>query len=417
MDTVSLKNNNKKHKRMVPLRYVLMPFAIIFIAIIIVAILGALAPKPAKKPPAIKAPLVEVMTLDSKAVTFSIASQGNVVPRTQTTIISEVSGAVTDVSEKFYVGGFFKKGEVLLKIDDITYQVALLQAQSRLDAAQANLAEEQARASQKEEEWLLTGKSLDKAPILALRIPQLQQAKAEVKSAKASVQEAEIKLKRTIIVAPYDAMLKAKNVDIGQYVSMGTMLATTFAVDYAEVRLPVKQKDVLFLNLPKVNQSNNAPSAVQLSYQLGSEIFTTTAQLVRYEGEVDSNSRVHYVVAKIDDPYQINSTSEQPSLRVGMYVNAKIAGRALPNLIAIPREAVYGPNTIRLVKAGHLHLQQIAILRTDAQYVYTQDDIASDMRLIITKLESAVEGMTLRIAGEEAENAPATEAINAEQGE
>ena len=117
MDTVSLKNNNKKHKRMVPLRYVLMPFTIIFIAIIIVAILGALAPKPAKKPPAIKAPLVEVMTLDSKAVTFSIASQGNVVPRTQTTIISEVSGAVTDVSEKFYVGGFFKKGEVLLKID------------------------------------------------------------------------------------------------------------------------------------------------------------------------------------------------------------------------------------------------------------------------------------------------------------
>ncbi len=419
-----------KTRRMVQLRYVLLPIAIIFLAIVFVSILGALAPKPAKKAPEIKAPLVEVMELVREDVTFTIASQGNIVPRTQTTLISEVSGAVTYVSEKFNVGGFFKKGEVLLNIDDITYRVAVLQAQARLDAAQAGLIEEQARATQKEDEWLLTGKTLSQAPILALRIPQLQQAKADVKAAEANLQEADIKLKRTIIISPYDAMLKSKSVDIGQYVSMGSVLASAFAVDFAEVRLPIKQKDVLFLNLPKVNQNHDTQSSVSISYQLGNELFSIASKLVRYEGEVDSASRVHYVVAQIDDPYRIKvsqiksdqiksnqqSANNTPALRVGMYVNAKISGKVLTDIVAIPRGAVYGANTIRLAKEGHLFLQEISILRSDADYVYTRDVIAQGMRLILTKLESSVDGMTLRIAGEQAH---VQEKVNdtAEQGE
>jgi RND family efflux transporter MFP subunit len=388
---------------MVQLRYVLSPIAIIFLALFVVGILGALAPKPAKKPPEIKAPLVEVIELVREDVTFSIASQGNVVPKTKTTLISEVSGAVTYISDKFNVGGYFKKGEVLLNIDDITYRVAVLQSQARLEAAQAGLIEEKARNAQKEDEWLLTGKTLAEAPILALRIPQLQQSKADVKAAQANLQEAEVKLRRTTIVAPYNAMIQAKNVDIGQYVSMGTVLASTFAVDFAEVRLPIKQKDVLFLNLPKVNEDSNA-SSVRLSYQMGSEIFSVSSSLTRYEGEVDSASRVHYVVAQVDDPYQIKSASASPALRVGMYVNAKVSGKILTDIIAIPRGAVYGANTIRLADKGNLFLQEISILRSDANFVYTRDIIAPDMRLITTKIESVVDGMTLRISGDETLN-------------
>jgi len=417
MSSSAVSNNNKKSKRMVPLRYVLTPFAIIFVAILIVGILGAIAPKPAKKPPEIKAPLVEVADLVRQDITFSIASQGNIMPRTQTTLISEVSGLVTHISEKFNVGGFFKKGELILQIDDIIYQVAVLQAQSRLEAAQASLIEEQARAKQKEDEWLLTGQTLEQAPILALRIPQLQQAKAEVKAAQASLTEAEVKLQRTKIIAPYDAMLKSKNVDIGQYVSIGATLASTFAVDYAEVRLPIKQKDILFLNLPKVNNSDSASSLVEINYQLGNEQFSVPSKLTRYEGEVDSASRVHYVVAQIDDPYQISTTTDTPALRVGMYVNAEVSGKILSDIIAIPRLAVYGGNTIRLAKDGHLHLQQIDIIRSDNEYVYTNDIIEEGNRLVITKLESAVEGMTLRIADEALANETDVNDDTNEQGE
>jgi len=103
---------------MVELRYVLTPFVIIFAALIILALFSIMAPKPAKKAVAIKAPLVSVVSLAPQDITFDIQSQGNVVPRTKTTLVAEVSGLVTRVADKFHVGGFFKKGERLLTIDD-----------------------------------------------------------------------------------------------------------------------------------------------------------------------------------------------------------------------------------------------------------------------------------------------------------
>jgi len=394
-------NNNKKAKRMIPLRYVLTPIAIIFLAIVGLIVVAALAPKPAKKPTIIKAPLVEVENIERQDIRFTIASQGSVLPRTQTNLVSEVSGQITSVNDKFNVGGFFTKGEVLLSIDDISYRVNLLQAQSRLDAAKALLVEEQARKEQAEDEWLLTGKSLEQAPVLALRLPQLQKAKADVKAAEADVTDAEVKLARTKIRAPYDAMIKEKQVEIGQYVSIGSTLAMTFAVDYAEVRLPIKQRDVEFLNLPKINQQDIATSKVDIFYQLLGSEHMWQSNLTRYEGEVDSRSRVHYVIAQVDDPYSVLSSSEHHELRIGTFVNANITGKMIADIVAIPRDALHGANKVYLVDdENKLHIQEISILRNDANFVYSHDDFAENYRLVTTQMETPVEGMTLRIVGE-----------------
>lgn len=416
--------SKKTNKRMVPLRYVLTPIVLIFVAIVIVVILAVTAPKPAKKPPEINAPLVQVIKLDSQDITFNISSQGTVTPRTETRLISEVSGVITNVADKFNVGGFFSKGETLLVIDDISYTAAVLQAQSQKDAATATLIEEQAKSDQKKEEWLLSGKPLEQAPVLALRIPQLQQAKAGLKAAQANLQDAKIKLKRTVIKAPYDALVKAKSVDIGQYVSMGSALASVFAVDYAEVRLPIKQNDILFLNLPRVNQSQNNASKVDIKFQLGNATFSISSQLTRYEGEVDPASRVHYVIAQINDPYQIKSDRKSPELRMGMYVNANISGKKMAAITAIPRSSVYGENTIYLVDSDNkLHIEKISVFRTDAEHVYTRDIIDANLQLVITKLSTPVNGMALRLTSDTSDKsaknakAPTPSVNNPEQGE
>ncbi|GLX77758.1 RND superfamily efflux pump MFP component [Thalassotalea insulae] len=395
----------KVQPRMVPLRYVLTPIAIVFLAIVILMIVSAVAPKPAKKPIEIKAPLVEIMPLVKEAVTFHIESQGSVSPRTETTLISQVSGNVVNVSDKFKVGGFFKQGEVLLEIDDINYQVALVQAESRLGTAQASLVEEQARVEQAKEEWLLSGKSLADAPLVALRQPQLQKAQAELKAAQANLQQAKVTLNRTKIVAPYDAMLRAKYVDIGQFVSTGSQIAMTFAVDYAEVRLPVKQRDILFLDLPKINQEKSFGSAVELTLVIGNEQFHWSSKISRYEGVVDSQSRVHYVVAQIDNPYALLGATRQSELRIGTFVNAKITGQTVENVIAIPRSAISGANTIYLLDSDNkLHIQTIDVLRSDSEYLYTQDELNPDYQLVKTKLETPIDGMTLRTLASESTN-------------
>jgi len=420
MDEATVQSK-KANKRMIPLRYVLTPIVLIVFSIIIVAILAITAEKPSKKPPEISAPLVQVLALESTDITFIIASQGTVMPSTETQLTSEVSGVIIDVDDKFKVGGFFKKGQTLLVIDDINYQTAVLQAQSQVDGAKATLIEEQAKSDQKKEEWLLSGQPLEQAPILAIRIPQLQQAKASLKAAQANLLDAKIKLDRTIIKAPYDALVKTKNVDIGQYVSMGSVLTAIYAVDYAEVRLPIKQKDILFLNLPRVNKPQQAPAKVDVSFQLGNAMFSLASKLTRYEGEVDPASRVHYVIAQIEDPYQIKQAKNSPELRMGMYVNAKVFGKTMTAMTAIPRSSVYGKNTIYLVdNENKLNIQTINVFRTDTEFVYTQDIIASNLQLVTTKLATPVKGMLLRLNTDE--TVKNTETVNrsalaAEKGE
>jgi len=396
------KSSKQGHQpRLVKLRYVLMPIVIIISALFILILLSIFAPKPAKKPIEIKAPLVEVVTLAPQQVTFEIQSQGSIRPRTQTSIISEVSGQIISVSDKFKVGGYFQKGEILLAIDDINYQVALVQAQSRVSTAKANLVEENAHGQQAKEEWLLSNSSLEAAPAMALRKPQLQKAQADLKSAKAELKQAKVRLTKTTIVAPYDAMIQEKHVDIGQYVSTGNKLAATFAVDYAEARLPIKQRDIPFLNLPQINQAYSQKSQVDLSLTIAGNSNHWSSFISRYEGVVDATSRVHYVIAQIDDPYRLKSDKFKTALPIGSFVSANINGKTVDEVIAIPRGAVHGANSLYMIDAENkLQIVTIDILRSDQQFVYSYDQLDPQLRLVNTQLETPVSGMTLRVLGE-----------------
>ena len=388
----------KQSRRMVPLRYVLMPFAIILIAVFVLGVIGALAPKPAKKPIEIKAPLVEVQTLLKEDITLTVKSQGTVMPRTETSLVSEVSGRVINVAKQFNVGGFFRKGEQLLVIDPTDFQLAVQQAQARLETAQANLVEEQARTEQAKEEWLLSGKSTEEAPVMALRQPQMQKARADVKSAEAELEQAKVRLARTIITAPYDAIVKSKQADIGQYVTPGSVFATTFAVDYAEARLPIKQKDITFLNLPSIEANGSKSDVVTLSMFVGGEKLQWRSHIARYEGVVDESSRVHYVIAQIDNPYALGGKNNVQALHVGSFVEAQITGKTITDVIAIPRNAIYGANKIyQLTHDNKLAQTIVQGIYSDDKYLYTKQALDLGKPLIITKLEIPVEGMALRV--------------------
>jgi RND family efflux transporter MFP subunit len=393
----TFKKNNKK--RMVPISYVVTPITIISVAIIFVILAALFAQKPTKKPLLTKAPLVETIVLAPQTTRFVVQSQGTVQPRTETTLVSEVSGAVIDVAEKFLVGGFFKQGEWILTIDDAIYQINLTKAKARLATAKANLLEEQGRAEQAKQEWLLTGKSLNDAPALALRLPQVAKAEADVVAAKADVAEAQIRLAKTKIVAPYDAMIKEKRTDIGQYVSAGSQLAVTFAVDYVEVRLPIKARDLNFLNTGRINHPLKTLDSVELYAYIDQQKQIWRSHIDRFEGFVDSKNRVYYAITQIADPYNLKGKQPQAELQVGRFMRANILGKSLPAVYAIPRSAVSGNNTLYLLtKDNKLAIINFTVLRSDADYIYSQDQQLAEQRIVITKLETPVAGMTLRVA-------------------
>ena len=378
---------------------VVLPLLIILMAAIVFAIMMFSASEPAKKPVDNKPPLVEVLPLNQEDITFVIASQGTVVPARESQLMAQVSGKITLRSEQFYTGKFVKKGALLAQIEQADYQISVQQAEARLEQANANLLEEQARAKQAKEEWQLTGKPLKDAPVLALRTPQLRKANAELTLAQAELEAAQLKLSRTNIYSPYDGIIQNVAIEQGQFVNLGSAIGGIFSVDKAEVRLPIKQQDIPFLNLPKLNQQPNEPTLVALSIDVAGRTQQWQGKIVRYEGQVDATSRVHYLIAEINDPYNLAAVENKTELRMGSFVQANVQGKKFEQISKIPRRYVIGKNTLYLMAQNHqLHIQTFSHIRGDQEYLYSQDNFVDGLQLVITELALPVNDMPLRVA-------------------
>jgi RND family efflux transporter MFP subunit len=360
------------------------------IALAVLFVLMRKEPEKIVKPESIAT--VEICTAEAKDETIQIYTQGTVEPRTSSTLVSQVSGEILSVSPSFYTGGFFRKGDVLLEIDPIDYEVALTTAESTLAQARLSYMQEQAQSDQARKDWENMGMEGEPSE-LTLRVPQLKHAEAAVKSAEASLKQARKNLSNTKVIAPYNGIMTSKNVDLGQYVTTGNSLGSINAVDAAEVRLSVKESDLKYLNLPeKLNVSFDGSSSVELSGSYSGKNLAREATLVRTEGTIDSTSRLIYLVARLEDPYSLNC--EQPVVPFGMFVSATIEGKAYTNVVKLPRYALRGMDTILVVdKDNRIDIRKVDVLKTDADYVYVADGIGDGERVCLTALEYVVQGL------------------------
>ena len=193
---------------------------------------------------------VNAIQLQRSDYTVSLKAYGEVRPRTEGSLIAQVSGTLINVSPQFQDGGFFESGEKLVSIDDRDYRAAVTMAQSDLIQAQLGQEEEVARAQQAEVSWQRIGKGKS-ASALVLRKPQLAASSAKVASARAALDTAKLDLQRTEISAPYAGRILKKQVDVGQFVTSNTKIATIYAVDYIEVRLPLSPRQIDYLTVPE----------------------------------------------------------------------------------------------------------------------------------------------------------------------
>ena len=358
-----------------------------------------------RKTDAEKAVLVDTIVAEVVSLNFSVNSQGTVRPRTETTLVSEVSGKIVSVASEFVAGGFFHQGEVLLQIDPSDYEAGLKRAVAALASRKAKLADETARSEQALKDWVNMGKKGQPSD-LGLRKPQLADAKANVSAAEADVQKARRDLERTRITVPYDGLVRQKVVDIGQYVAPGTRLGVTFAVDTAEVRLPLTNSDLHYLDLPSetdvINKNKSFPP-VKLTAEGGAGTNEWQARIIRTEGVVDEISRVIYAVAQVVDPYGVLGKSHQRELKIGTFVNAEIEGLPADNVVVLPRYVLRADHTILIANDDNeLEILPVTVLRAEPKKVYLSAGIEGGARVVITTLDAPVPGTRLAIRGEEA---------------
>ena len=381
-----------------------LPLIILSASALVVFLLVLFKPEPPRKPVEIKPLIVDVVEVKRKALPVSIGAQGVVSPRIHTSMISEVSGRVISVSDKFVVGGFFERGEVLLKIDDTDYIVKLRQVEAAVALARSKLAQEKGFSKVALIEWERRHNrdSLDSpARDLALRKPQIEEAKAQLASTLAQLDQAKSNLQKTQFTAPYRGLVKSKSVDISQYVAAGSEVAQTFAIDIAEIRLPVGESKLPYLDLPDDFAANSSliNAAVILTHTVDEETYTHQAYLTRTEGVLDAGSRSLYLVAQVSDPYGLESKRGNSSmLRVGTFVNAQIQGKIIPKLVELPRNILRPGNNIWVVDSqNRLQLRKISVLRTGGEKMLVSSGLDDGDLVSLTSVGPVLSGTPVRI--------------------
>jgi RND family efflux transporter MFP subunit len=359
---------------------------LLIIGIFLVAAALAAAIIVLKKPPERKSTprldlLVQYIELQPMTADFVIRSQGTVMPRTETILSAEVAGTIVDISPKWIAGGVIDKGERLLQIDPTNYRVAVDQAAALIKQRQIEF--------DGAEKLLSQGYRAES---------EHASAAAALASAQAELVRAQRNLERASIRLPYDGMVRSKDADLGQYVSPGARLGVVFATDYAEIRLPLTDQDLRFLELPdaadvKGTGEAEGPAVTLTATQRG-ERRSWSARIVRTEGVVDESSRVTYAVAVVRDPYQLSG--DGLSLPVGTFIEASIEGYRVDDLFRVPRTSLKGASEVLLVKDGRVRIQPVQVVRTDGDYAYISGGITAGDRLIITAVESPVTGMPVR---------------------
>ncbi len=359
------------------------------------------APKAKRILPEKAVPVVEVIGAQPRSYTVVLESRGTVKPRTESTLLPQVAGRVLRISENFRDGAFFEAGEELLRIDPVDYELTLTTAKADLAKARLALKEELARARQAESDWKRLGIQ-GKPDALVLRKPQLANARAALAAAEAKVKRAEVDLQRTRIKAPYAGRVMEQLVDVGQTVSPSTALGKIYAVDYVEVRLPLTDRQLAFIDLPE-NFRGETPEQkgppVELIATLGGKETVWQGRIVRTEGTIDTRSRQLFVIAQVVNPYARYARGRSP-LKIGQFVRARIQGRELKNVYVLPRSILVGTDSVLIVdKENRIHYQQVEVVWQDHRDLVIQSGLTPGDRIIATPMPFATEGAEIRIAG------------------
>ena len=372
------------------------PIAIIVVGFGLAAALLRTGPSITPQAPVAKSPLVRAVTVQPADFEFEATARGTVMPRSETELIAEVSGRVIELSQSLVTGGFFKEDDVLLRIDPLDYEIALEQASAQVQRATSELAtasknyERQRNLSKRQS----TSESLEDDARNRLQI-----AEAAQREARARLASAERDLERTVVKAPYDGRVRTEQVDLGQFLNRGSRLARLYAIDAAEVRLPIKDDELAFLNISLRDGSawEKRPS-VSLSAEFAGAVHRWTGEIVRTEGELDPKTRMIQLVASVADPYRAGTTP----LPVGLFVDAVITGGVQPNIVRLPRGAMVSPSEVYIVDSSErLVRRTVNVLRSQGDFVYINDGLLRGDRVCLSRLATAMPGMKVRVENTE----------------
>ena len=360
---------------------------------LLIAGLFASAPEPERIRWEAPIPSVQGVTVEAQPFLLTVVAHGTVEPRTESDLVAEVRGRVIRVAPALEAGGFFEAGDELLRLDGREYQISLERSRAAVKLAQS---ENELAAAEVRRRRLLVERGVASDANLEQFESRALVAVATLDQARANLAQAELDLERTVVRAPFDGRVRERSVDLGQFVSPGSLLARVYGVDHAEVRLPIRTDELSFLEIPLGYAAEEDGATVTLHASLGGQDLEWPARLVRTEGEIDLRTRMMNVIARVDDPHGRTTEGRVP-LPAGLFVRAEIEGRLLDGVFVLPTPARRDGDQMYVVEDDRLVFRDVEIVRRGRDAIIVSGGLADGDVVVVSPLHAATNGMSVHL--------------------
>jgi RND family efflux transporter MFP subunit len=339
------------------------------------------------------AALVETLRVERGTFAPELVVLGTVEASRDITLRSRVTGEVVEISERFVPGSVVALGDRLLTLDPADFEIALALRQSDLREARAALAIEESRRSVARQEFAVLGESIEPSnQSLVLREPQIESARARVDAAQAAVDQARLDLERTRLGAPFAGKVIRRDVNLGSQVSPGEPLARIVGTEEYWVTTMVPQRSLRWIAFPERGEAGARVEVRNRSVWTTDEV--REGEVMRLVGVVDDQTRLARILVSVRDPLALET--EAPPLLLGTFVEARIAGRPLPDVVRLPRDYLRQGNTAWVMAEGALAIRELEIVFADANFAYVGAGLEDGDEIVTTPLATVAEGIPLR---------------------
>jgi RND family efflux transporter MFP subunit len=363
-------------------------------------VLSASKPEMKKRKPPAPVPMVRTIKTNSGPQTVYIRGEGTVRPLREINLVPEVGGKVVYVSPALVNGGVFSKGDTLLQIAPVDYELAVTLAEAKVKDAESRLelAEEEALAAV--EEWRLLypdSSNKDKEPpALVAKEPQLAAAQAGLEADKADLRKALLNLERTKLKAPFAGRVGEEKVDVGQYVSPGQPLGTLYSTEAAEILVPLEGGDLFWFDVPAFTSTDGRGAPAMVRASIAGRELSWPGKVVRTEGRLDERTRMIHVIVRVDKPY-----ARKPPLVFGLFVTVEIEGREIEKAAIIPRGALHQGNVVWVLDPeSRLRFRKVEVARIQGDEVVVTKGLEDGETVVTTPLKAVTDGMAVRKVSE-----------------
>tara|TARA_B110000858_G_scaffold194218_1_gene248171 strand:- start:17822 stop:19006 length:1185 start_codon:yes stop_codon:yes gene_type:complete len=388
------------------MKRVIIPIGILVVCILFSVVLVRNPTAVEEAAPAVIAVSVRVAEVQRESIQLSVESQGKVQASQMASVSASVAGPVEWISPSMRAGGFVVKGESLLRLDSSDFETARARSAAALlqaEAEKSHASNEFSRLRELAEKRLASDSQLQEAKRLA------EVNAAKLADAEASYRQAELDLERTDIKAPFDAVIQSRDVELGQYVNKAQSIAVLYGAEEVEVRIPLAIRQLGFLDVPLGMRgeldAKLAPD-VTLSGLYGGQEYEWSGKLVRTEATIDANSNTVQTIIKVTQPVNVATTSAksdetdksaQIPLPIGLYVQARIAGKRVDDLISLPRAVIRKNNQVLVVDSENkMYYRDVEIYRLEEDRVLISSGLLPGEFICISPIQAVVNGMSVQ---------------------